>query len=185
MRKENWGPKMAALPNDRWRRFVVEWLDGAKGGHGGNAKGYSAALRRAGWKGKSDAALAVSARRIARDPRVLEAIQEEARKRLRGAVPMALAALDEIVEDKAHKDRLAAVKSVLDRAGLHEVREEVHRHEVFIADDPMMLERVRQLAGRLGVPVERLLGKTAAGGLSAPLALPSPVEAEFEEVEAE
>lgn len=175
MSKQNWGPKMAALPNDRWRRFVIALLDGTTSdGHG--SKGHTAALKRAGWRGTPES-LRVTAYRLSHDVRVQEAIQEEARKRLSFGLPMALNAIEEIVADPQHKDRLAAAKAVMDRAGLNEVAESHHTVE-FIANDPAVLERVRQLAARTGVPVEKLIGRTAALALK-----PAPAEdAEFEEI---
>jgi phage terminase small subunit len=164
-----WGPKMAALPNDRWRRFVCEWLDRSQGGATG-------AARRAGFEGKPDT-LYVTAYRLSHDSRIQEAIQEEARKRLNSMIPLSLDALQEIVSDKEHKDRLGAVKSVLDRAGLHETKQIEHKHE-FIANDPVMLERVRQLADRLGLPAEKLIGRSAAAAITAPVQ-----DAQFEEVD--
>lgn len=164
---------MLALPNDRWRLFVESWLSGGRA-HGG----YTGAARAAGFKG-NDNVLKVTAYRLAHDQRVQEAIQEEARKRLRSSVPAALDALDEIVADKKHKDRALIAKTILDRTGLHEVSETKHTVE-FIGNDPAMLERVRQLALRMNMDPEKLLGHTAAQKL-----LPARLveDAEFEETE--
>lgn len=176
--KPKWGPKMLALPNDRWRRFVEVWLEmGTAGG------GYTGAARAAGFKG-ADTSLKVTAYRLAHDFRIQEAIQEEARKRLNSLVPGALEAMGDILGEKKHKDRALIAKTVLDRTGLHEVAETKHTIE-FIGNDPAMLERARQLALRLNMPVEKLLGSSLARGLPAPTPELVAVEAEYEEVEAE
>lgn len=181
--KPKYGPKMAALPNDRWRAFVIHLLDlGGKGhGHSSAGKGYTGAARMAGFQG-SPTAMSVKGHQLAHDTRIQEALQEEARKRLALGVPDALVALSEITRDKSHKDRLGAVKTTLDRAGLHEVQEKVVKHE-FIGDSPEMLEQVRQLALRLKIPLQQLLGKSLAPDIKDAefVALPRPTEGEKDE----
>ena len=174
--KPTWGPKMAALPNDRWRSFVIEWLDGSKL-DGRGSKGYTQAARRAGFKGNDDT-MRKTGYTLAHDPRIQEAIQEEARKRMVLDIPIGLVALREIAENKDHKDRLNAAKTLLDRTGLHEIHETKTTHEV-ITEDPMLIERIRQLALQLGVPLEKLVGTSTAKQIEAK---PEPIVVEFEEV---
>jgi hypothetical protein len=158
--------EMLALPNERWRDFVRLWLDGCKN--------HAEAARRAGFQGDNDV-IKVTAYRLSHDDRIQKAIQAEARRRLNSQIPLALRVTEEIMQDVLHKDRAAVAKTVLDRAGLHEVREERHTHE-FIGDSPELLKRVALLAERLGMPVEKLIGREAAKRLE-------PVEVEFAEIE--
>lgn len=156
------------------------WLD--KGSAGGGCAG---AARGAGFTGTHDS-LKVTGYRLSHDYRVQEAIQEEARKRLTGLLPLSLEAMGDMLKDRQHKDRAAIAKTILDRTGLHEVTESKHTVE-FIGNDPAMLERARQLAIRMKLPVEQLLGKSLARGLPAPTPelVEAPLEAEYEEIEME
>lgn len=148
-----YGPKMKALPNDRWRLFVLGLL---QFGERGQTKAYKAA----GYKYKEgdDLGARVEASKMAHDPRVLDALHEEAQKALKNLVPMALRVVGDIVdnEDAKDADRLTGIKMVFDRAGLHGVAEQRVVHE--LADDTEMLAEIRMLAQRNGVPLESLLG---------------------------
>lgn len=150
---------MAALPNERWRAFVLAFLDGCPAGpHKG--LGHTHAARKAGFTG-NEATMRKTAYMLAHDTRIQEAIQEEARKRLTTCIPIALNAVADIAGRKGHKDQLAAAKTILDRTGLHETKEQRTTHE-YITDDPAMLERIRQLAVQMNMPLEKLIGKGAA-----------------------
>lgn len=165
---------MLALPNDRWRAFVVALLDvDATRGR------YTEAARRAGFD-QNPAALQVTAFRMAHDTRVQEAVQEEARKRLNSNLPLALKAAEDILLDTNHKDRALMVKTVFDRTGLHGITETKHTHE-FIGDDAALLQRAVILAERLGIPIAQLIGRSAALKLTGPQVQ----EAEFVEVKKE
>lgn len=163
--KPAWGPKMAALPNERWRAFVLAFLDGAPPGRN-KGLGHTHAARKAGFEG-NDATMRKTAYMLAHDTRIQEAIQEEARKRLVTSVPIALRALEDIAGKSSHKDQLSAAKTILDRTGLHETKETKNTHE-YITDDPAMLERVRQLATQMGLPLEKLIGRGAMERIAPP-----------------
>ena len=161
------GPKMLALPNERWRSFAIAFVEGGTG----NA---TAALKATGCVG-TEVALRVNAHHMRHDIRMQEAIQEEAKKRMVSLLPIALQVHTDVMKDPEHKDRLNAARSVLDRAGLHTVTEEKKSLEVTFNTD--QIARARSLAVRLGVPLEKLIGSR--------LSIPAPVEqiedAEFED----
>jgi hypothetical protein len=105
------GPKMRALPNDRWRaaavaRFMVK--PGRMPG-GGN----TGAARAAGYSGPH---LKQVAFQMFHDPRMQEALHELGEQHIKNGVPDAIAAVLEIMDDKRHKDRLKAAQIFIDRA---------------------------------------------------------------------
>jgi hypothetical protein len=63
-----WGPAMAALPNDRWRRFVVAIYDEDAPRKG---KGlWPWAMGRAGFTFKNSAVAGINAQQMLHDPRI-------------------------------------------------------------------------------------------------------------------
>ena len=78
-----------------------------------------AAARRAGYgnpDGSSTAqAMATIASRLADDEKVQAAIAEITKKRIRREGPAAVMAINEIISNPLHKDRLKAVATILDR----------------------------------------------------------------------
>ena len=106
------GPKMAALPNDKWRAFVR--LHMARPREHGELN-----VRQAGFAGKSSVACRVQAHRLLHDERVQEAIIEESRRGLVTLAPAAVLTVGDILSDKTEKasDRLTAAKAVFDRSG--------------------------------------------------------------------
>lgn len=154
------GPKMAALPNDRWRTACLAYLEGRKNPSGGNAnKGYIDAIKQAGYEG-TDNSLYVTASRMFHDDRMMAAIQEQARGMMVNLLPLAVEAITSIVGDPQHKDRLAAAKTIADRTGLHAVTESRTVAEVEIT--PEKLQRAQMLAKRMGVPLDTLIGTRLA-----------------------
>lgn len=178
-----YGTAMRALPNDRWRAAVLAYVGGGGGNKGRTDKGYSTALKAAGWEG-TDGAIKVAAHRFFHDQRVQAAIVEVAKAHMLHALPLALAAQEEILSDPQHKDRATILKSVMDRTGLHAVTEEKVTHEVEISADS--IEEAKRIAQRLGVTLASLLGRRIAARVM-PAAVPqvehTPVlDAEFDEV---
>jgi hypothetical protein len=112
------GPKMRALPNDRWRaaavaRFMVKPGTVPGGGNTG-------ALRAAGF-GNADGtttprSMKATAYHVFHDPRMLEALHELGEQYLKIGVPDAIAAVIQILDDPKHKDRLKAAQIFIDRA---------------------------------------------------------------------
>lgn len=182
------GPKMLALPNDRWRRAVVAFLEGGrknygqgKGGH--NSLGYTAAYLAAGFTATTPSSRSVNAHKLFHDVRIQDAIVEEAKRRAVLCLPMAIDAHVDILADPQHKDRLNAARSIMDRAGLHIVREE-HR-SVAVTMTAGDRARAVMLSERLGIPLDKLVGNRLAKQIEAPTEEPMVTDAEFEEVEDE
>lgn len=182
----NIGPKMKALPNDRWRRAVVAFLEGGRknygtvnGGH--NSLGYTAAYKAAGFGAESETGIRVGAHRLFHDSRMQEAIQEECKRRVVNMLPLAIDTHVDILLDPQHKDRFNAARSIMDRAGLHVVTEEHKTISVSMSDEDR--SRAVMLAERLGVPLEKLIGNRLAKQIAPPTEEPMVTDAEFEEVQ--
>lgn len=167
------GPAMQALPNDRWRDACVAFVEG---GAYGSDHGYTDAIKKAGFEGTPNS-LRVTAHRIFHDHRMQAAVQEEARKRLTGLVPLAIRAHREIMEDPFHKDRAVAAKSIFDRAGLHVVTE--HRENIGVVFSVEQKQRAVLLAKRLGIPLDKLVGPNMVREIER-----DAIEAEYEDVPA-
>jgi phage terminase small subunit len=101
------GPAMAALTPQR-RRFV-EALFEVNPGRGALA----AAARRAGYADNGH--ISDVASRLCQDEKIIAAIAEYGRKRIRSEVPQAVQVVKEIMSDPSHKDRLKAANLVFDR----------------------------------------------------------------------
>jgi hypothetical protein len=149
----SYGPKMMALPNDRWRRFVLELMGQAK-------RDYSAAYIAAGYSSNSAGAVRVEAHRMAHDQRIQEAIQEEGARRMKALLPAALHVVEQMLEDPQNKDAAKAAFGVMDRAGLAAATE--HKITLGLANDTEMLARIKLLAERNGIPLATLLGERIA-----------------------
>lgn len=159
------GPKMRALTMPQ-RAFVVAMCE--TGG-----QDHSKAALMAGYGGTENSTK-VAACRLAHDPRVLEAIREEAEKRLQSGAILGASVMVEIAMDKLHKDRFKAADNLLNRAGL--LVETQHR--VIVENDNRPIGELRaavleQLRG--------LFGKDAA----LPPALTAPIDGEYTEVPAD
>jgi phage terminase small subunit len=149
--KGEYGPKMRALPNNRWRLFVLNLINQG-------SRNQAAAYKEAGFSPGTENAARVEAHRMAHDQRILDALHEEAQKALKSLVPLAIRVVGDIVDngDAKDADRLTGIKTIFDRAGLHGIAETRVVHE--LADDTEMLAEIRMLAQRNGVPLESLLG---------------------------
>lgn len=147
------GPKMRALNTNGQRRFVIALCEQTH-------RDYSAAYRAAGYGAEEGVSLRNCASKMAHDERIQEALQEEAGRRLKALLPMALSRAEEILADPQHKDSAKIALGVLDRSGLGAVVQ--HQHIVGLADDTAMLARIKMLAERNGIPLENLLGASMA-----------------------
>lgn len=124
--------------------------------------------------GSTDNATAVSAHRLAHDPRVLEAIREEADKRLQANVLLGASVLVEIAMDPSHKDRMKAADRLMDRGGM--IVETQHR--VVVENDNRPIAELRAAV------LEQL--RTAFGEeAKLPPALTAPIDGEYTEVDIE
>jgi hypothetical protein len=170
LRWDDLGPHMRALASDKLRAFVYLLVSQP---HRGNAS----ALRRAGLATNPNPYFqAKSAYQYAHRPDVLRAINEEAKRVLRSAHPVAVRTVVEIAADKRNPQAaLRACEAILARTDPVEVVQNVkveHQHsvDVRLAGDAAR-ERVRQLCKQVGLDHRRL-----------PAPQPDVVEAEFQEV---
>lgn len=150
------GPAMTALPNDRWRMFVVA-LYSVKPGRGA----YIRAARIAGFgtPTSSPKSLKVIAHRLAHDPRTQAAIREEDQHRLRASAPGAIAALTAMVANPNHRHHAKAVGMLLDRTHPVETTHTVRVQDVREPAPPVtaeMIERIVTIARRIGLDAERM-----------------------------
>ena len=127
------GPKMTAL-TDKQREFVLAVF---------TAQSHTEAYRLA-FPGVNDETARTNAARLMRSEKVIEAINEEARKRPSTLLPIALRVLEDTMKNPKDKDRLAAAKQVIGMAGLGPV----NITEVRRTDTPA--EKVKAIASMLG-----------------------------------
>lgn len=152
----NYGPAMRQL-NDRQRAFVIALLTQGNSNH-------TRAAAAAGYNG-TDKTLRVAGHRLAHDPKILAAMQEEARGRIQSSVILAASVLEEIAGDPLHKDRLKAASMLLNRGGLHETSEVRHVHELSSKE---MDARIAQLAKEIGIDDPMKLIGDRSGGKTKP-----------------
>jgi hypothetical protein len=162
--KPDYGPRMAALDNDRQRKFVVGLFHAPPHGRGQHIW----ACRYAGY-GKADGTstnkvLGAHAARLLADQRIIDAVQEESQRRLRLLPPVAIQALEKLIATPSHRDHMRAVAAVIDRVDPLQQNVSVNvRHEApTIEMTEKVLDRIEQLARRAGV-----------------VSLPAPIEGEF------
>ena len=79
------GPAMLALPNDRWRQFVLLHIQRPRGFGGKN-------VIEAGFRPNSATAASVDANRLLNDNRIQEALREECVKQFTTLAPLAIKA---------------------------------------------------------------------------------------------
>jgi hypothetical protein len=123
--------------------------------------------------------LKVQAHSLWHSEKIQEAIHEEAARRLKGMLPMAIETVASIMENPQESGavRLKAATITMDRAGLHAVSEKINT-DGGVAENPDRLKRIVEMARALGMPIEQLLGKR--------LAIAQPViTADFEELSTE
>jgi hypothetical protein len=173
-----WGPKMSALPNDRWRAFVVALYDddAPLGGKGSGRRGSPGLLNwavdQAGFKCKDQKTRSVTAQRLATDPRTVAACAEYGQAKLRvGLSPMAYQAVKNMLGNPRARHHDKAIAAVLNRSDPIETTHNLRVEQTYVPPTPEMtaavLERIAELARQAGLPQ-----------------LPAPVveDAEFSEV---
>lgn len=182
------GPAMASLANDRQRAFV-DALFTVPPGHGAMA----AAARVAGYEQSTPHVLTATANRLMRDPKIQNAIAEETKRRLRAAGPAAVIAIEQIIADPSHRDRLKASMAVIERHDPVAQRIEGKIEHTHVIDhEAEALNQLRTLRA-LNVAHEKLVEVFGAFGLErleARLALQDQsaapiVDAEFVEIASE
>lgn len=163
----DWGPAMKALPNDRWRAFVMAMVNMGVGVN------HAECARMAGFDdgGNSEGYSKVQGHHLSHDPRVQAAIQEVGRSRLRALTTEAIKCLSEGLTatkiagkfDTEVPDwaaRRATADSILDRGGLHALSE----HHVVVTTTKTREEKlieIAKLAKLLGKDPKELLGNMA------------------------
>lgn len=179
------GPAMNALPNDRWREFVIALCEQP-------VVNYAQAAAKAdpeGW-GRTAATSKNAGYRLAHDDRVQAAVAEEGKRRMGAAVAVSVAHLIQIAESNVYepKDRMKAIAMILNRAGLPETKE-VKVSTTRVLNEAEKIDSIIRFAEKLGVDPRTLLGDA---GIEVPKRLnpPSPTvglepitDATFEEAE--
>jgi hypothetical protein len=160
------GPAMAAL-TEKQRGFVLAMIENP-------GITQHQAARMAGYQ-NSDNGMRVMGHYLAHNPAVQAAIREEAGKRLHSASLIAANVVVAMLTDDAvpAKEKLKAAGMLLDRTGFAAVQKiDVTRKD---ESGTAVLDRIKQLADRLGLPVQNLIAKPAVG-------IPATIDAEFSEV---
>ena len=168
------GPCMRALPTDRQRAFVCAMIE-----TGGTNKLVAAQL--AGYTGDS-ASLKVTGHRLAHDEDVLNAMHEEASRRLKSGQIQAVSTLLMIMQSSPKdSDRLKAIEMLMNRTGMHAMSE----HKVVNVNqsktDAELVKRLKLLAKEAGMDEAGLLrqvGYIEGDFTEVKEALPAPVEEE-------
>ena len=144
---EELGPKMQALAKDQWRLFCWRYtLSGGKAERSAIEAGYE----------PSNAA--ATATRLLQRPDVLEALQECAWQTMHSLAVVAVGALEDIIRDPSHKDRMKAIEGVLSRTGF--IAKTGHETTVtHKLDQKSVDDRIAALASELGIDASKLLGK--------------------------
>jgi phage terminase small subunit len=157
------GPKMLAL-TEKQRRFVLELVADP-------LMSRAAAARLAGYSDSSEAAK-VKAHYLMHDQRIIDALHEQAGKRLWAISMKAAHRVEQMLDSEDDKVVLKAAVAVVDRTGFGAQQNININQTVRDESSKAILTRIEALADRLGVPVAGLLGAKAA-----PV-----VEGEFSEV---
>ena len=155
-----WGAAMAAL-DDRRRAFVLALYEVPRGFGAATA---AARLAGFGTASSSAKAMSVIASRLMHDAKVIEALQEEDKRRIQACAPRAIRALELLVENPDHKGHERAIAEILSRVHPVETRHEVsvvHR----IDHDAEAVAQLRALRS-LDVAREKLIEVFGFGGLS-------------------
>lgn len=170
-----WGPAMRRL-NPRQREFVMVLLETG-------TSNMSKATRLAGYTGTDDS-IYVQASRLAHDPKVQEAIREEAGRRLNTGGIMAVSRLLSIAENTTdEKTALKAIEMVMNRTGLHAVSEHKVAVEHSSGDPVEQIKRVQNLAAALGLDPAKLLGNVGVTMIEDQSEPVDVIDGEFEEAE--
>lgn len=161
------GPAMRALPNDRWRRFVLACNQPDTHGQ----VNYTEAASKSGYDTDNRGTLAGIAHTLAHDDRVQAAMLEESKRRIKAALPIATATLIEILTNVKAKDndRMKAIGMLMDRGGMPMSTE----HNVNVTKVETQAEKIEnaiKLCKQLGLDPATVLGNIgyALPGLLAP-----------------
>lgn len=165
------GPKMLAL-TERQRRFVLELVADP-------LMSRAEAARLAGYSDIAEGAK-VRAHGLMHDQRIIDALHEQAGKRLWAISMKAAHRVDQMLDSDDDKVVLKAAVAVLDRTGFGAQQNININQTVRDESSKAILGRIEALADRLGVPVAGLLGAKSSSGTEK-INMPV-VDAEFSEV---
>lgn len=143
------GPKMQAL-NDRQKRFVLALVEDPM-------MPKAEAARIAGYSDVKEGCK-VRACELMQDKRVVDALHEQAGKRLWSVSLKASARVEEMIDSADEKVALKASLAVLDRVGWAAQQNINISQTVTDHSSKGILKRIEDLADRLGVPKAGLLG---------------------------
>jgi phage terminase small subunit len=171
---------MRAL-TDKQRAFVLSLL--AVGDDN-----FTRAARDAGFtdRGGNGVSIRVTAHRLAHHPKIQEAMQEEARRRLNSGLIMAVSTLATHVRSNDPKVSLKAIEMILNRGGIHAMSEHKVNVEHTMNEDEMV-RSIAMMAKKMGVDPSSLLGDAGykLPQLESPGQVPMEViEGEYEDVTA-
>jgi hypothetical protein len=164
--EDHMGPAMKRL-NDRQRRFVC-----AMSVYGGDV---TRAYVFAGYDIKTPGALKACASRLHNNAQIIDALQEEARRRLDYSHLVTVSGLVELAlpSNTDKSSRLKALLALADRTGMHAKSEQLVVHEDRRTTKEL-LDAIAQIAVRNGLDPAQLLGHKR----------PDVIDAEYEEVPA-
>ena len=144
------GPKMQVL-NDRQKRFVLALVEDP-------TISKAEAARIAGYSDVKEGAK-VRAHELMQDKRVVEALHEQAGKRLWSVSLKAAGRVEMMIDSEDEKVALKASLAVLDRVGWAAQQNININQTVTDQSGKGILKRIEELADRLGVPAAGLLGR--------------------------
>lgn len=145
------GPAMRKL-TELQRKFVIAMFE-----TGISKVGVLAGI--AGYAG-DEGALRSQGHTLSRNPRVLDAIQEEGKNRLKSFGIIATNKLVEIAVNDERKDQLKAIEMILNRSGLHAVAEtRSFNVNANIGGDGGQMGRLKAACEKLGLNVKDVLTK--------------------------
>lgn len=166
------GPAMSAL-TDLQRQFVIEYCDHPE-------LSLHALAQRAGYAAGAPGStqLRVVGSNNMHNEKVLEAINEEASKRLRSGGLVGVTGLMKMALNETHKDHFRACQALADRTGFHAMSE----HKVTVDDKrpqtkQELIDAVRKVAAEAGLTAAEAEKLISAGT--------APVEVKFTEIEPE
>jgi phage terminase small subunit len=149
-----WGPAMAEL-TEKQRQYVLAMASDPLG----TATSWAKA---AGYADDGSSMVRVTAHRLSHDPRIKTAVYECARSTIDSIGPMlGIAVMLKIARDNTHPKQLAAAIALANRSGFHETTEHVMHVQHTDRTGAAMIERIKELAGELGLDAARLLGANA------------------------
>jgi hypothetical protein len=160
-----WGPKMLALPNDRWRYFVMALYDQEAPPKGKGLMSYAAKKVGFGTATSTAKSISVQAHRVCYDKRTQEAIAEYSIAAVRGGLaPDVVKGIRNVVNDPKHRDH---GRILVEMYGRLDPLQTVHKVTVEDTRPPSIeaiervLERIDELARRAGLlPAPQIIDVT-------------------------